>query len=268
MRGGPGSAGLLVKIEDHVALRRALLPLRHRDRAVCLRAVVREDEAAGRAGACRRRCDRDSIRFIPERWTRTLSRLDGEHPRLVHLAPDSGGATGSRSGTAMPAARPSVAESDPDAVPDCGSVPTGAGRGRARYLVPSCALAVLDAGLAGQDAGTGLFLSDRRCWSPARDIIFFWVARMIMMACEFMGDVPFSDVLIHGTGARRHGRKMSKSLGNVMDPLEVIDNFGADTLRFTLLTGNTPGRRCAFSRNGWRSPGTSPIRSGMPPALP
>ncbi|MFO7820267.1 MAG: valine--tRNA ligase [Halanaerobacter sp.] len=74
-----------------------------------------------------------------------------------------------------------------------------------------------------------------------RDIIFFWVARMIFMGLEFTDEEPFEDIYIHGLVRDSEGRKMSKSLGNGVDPIEVIDEFGADTLRFTLITGNTPG---------------------------
>ena len=74
-----------------------------------------------------------------------------------------------------------------------------------------------------------------------RDIIFFWVARMIFMGLDLKDEVPFSDIYIHGLVRDAQGRKMSKSLGNGVDPLEVIDEVGADTLRFTLITGNTPG---------------------------
>ncbi|AGB41920.1 valyl-tRNA synthetase [Halobacteroides halobius DSM 5150] len=74
-----------------------------------------------------------------------------------------------------------------------------------------------------------------------RDIIFFWVARMIFMSLEFMEEKPFSDIYIHGLVRDSQGRKMSKSLGNGVDPIEVINQYGADTLRFTLITGNTPG---------------------------
>lgn len=79
-----------------------------------------------------------------------------------------------------------------------------------------------------------------------RDIIFFWVARMIFMGLEFMKEVPFKEVLIHGLVLDSLGRKMSKSLGNGIDPLEVIDKYGADTLRFMLVTGNTPGNDMRF----------------------
>ncbi len=69
----------------------------------------------------------------------------------------------------------------------------------------------------------------------ASEILFFWVARMIMAGYEFMGDKPFSDVLIHGTVRDSKGRKMSKSLGNAIDPLEIIQEYGADALRFSLI---------------------------------
>ena len=78
------------------------------------------------------------------------------------------------------------------------------------------------------------------------DIIFFWVARMMFAGMEFMQEVPFRHVFIHGLVRDSQGRKMSKSLGNGIDPLEVIDQYGADTLRFTLVTGNTPGNDMRF----------------------
>ncbi len=79
------------------------------------------------------------------------------------------------------------------------------------------------------------------------DIIFFWVARMIFSACEHTGEQPFDTVFIHGIVRDSQGRKMSKSLGNGIDPLEVIDKYGADALRFTLATGNSPGNDMRFS---------------------
>ena len=79
------------------------------------------------------------------------------------------------------------------------------------------------------------------------DIIFFWVARMIFSGVEHMGETPFETVYIHGLVRDAQGRKMSKSLGNGIDPLEVIDQYGADALRFTLATGNSPGNDMRFS---------------------
>ncbi|WPC41387.1 valine--tRNA ligase [Clostridium sp. JS66] len=73
------------------------------------------------------------------------------------------------------------------------------------------------------------------------DIIFFWVARMVFSGLYCADDIPFENVLIHGIVRDSEGRKMSKSLGNGVDPLDVIDQYGADALRFTLITGNAPG---------------------------
>ena len=78
------------------------------------------------------------------------------------------------------------------------------------------------------------------------DIIFFWVIRMVFSALEQTGQVPFHHVLIHGLVRDSQGRKMSKSLGNGIDPLEVIDKYGADALRLTLITGNAPGNDMRF----------------------
>ena len=74
------------------------------------------------------------------------------------------------------------------------------------------------------------------------DILFFWVARMIMFGLEFTGQVPFSVIYLHGLIRDEHGQKMSKTKGNVIDPLEVMDEMGTDALRFTLLVGSTPGK--------------------------
>ena len=78
------------------------------------------------------------------------------------------------------------------------------------------------------------------------DIIFFWVIRMIFSGYEHMGEKPFGKVLFHGLVRDSQGRKMSKSLGNGIDPLEVIDKYGADALRYTLITGNAPGNDMRF----------------------
>ncbi len=88
------------------------------------------------------------------------------------------------------------------------------------------------------------------------DIITFWVSRMITMGCAQMKEIPFKTVLIHGLVRDPHGKKMSKSAGNGVDPIEMIDQFGADALRFNLITGNSPGNdtrfyveRCGAMRN-------------------
>jgi valyl-tRNA synthetase len=79
------------------------------------------------------------------------------------------------------------------------------------------------------------------------DIIFFWVARMIFSGVEQMGETPFDTVFIHGLVRAADGRKMSKSLGNGIDPLEVVEEYGADALRFTLATGNSPGNDTRYT---------------------
>ena len=96
-------------------------------------------------------------------------------------------------------------------------------------------------GLGVRGQGLKNELSDLAYFYPtntlmtASEILFFWVARMVMAGYAFMGDKPFSDVLIHGTVRDAKGRKMSKSLGNAIDPLEIIDEYGADALRFSLI---------------------------------
>ncbi|MEW5953820.1 MAG: valine--tRNA ligase [Bacillota bacterium] len=93
---------------------------------------------------------------------------------------------------------------------------------------------------------------DLACYYPTsvlvtgRDIIFFWVARMIFSGLAFMDEVPFRQVFIHGLVLDALGRKMSKSLGNGVDPIDVIESHGADSLRFMLVTGNTPGNDLRF----------------------
>ncbi len=85
------------------------------------------------------------------------------------------------------------------------------------------------------------------------DILFFWVARMIMQGLLYTNDIPFHTVYLHGLVRDEHGRKMSKTYGNVVDPIEVMDEYGADALRFTLLTGSTPGNDMNLSINRIRA---------------
>ncbi|MDQ0174333.1 valine--tRNA ligase [Bacillus chungangensis] len=85
------------------------------------------------------------------------------------------------------------------------------------------------------------------CLVTGYDIIFFWISRMIFQGVEFTGQRPFKDVLIHGLIRAEDGRKMSKSLGNGVDPMDVIDKYGADSLRYFLATGSAPGQDLRFS---------------------
>src|SRR4029453_8343471 len=89
--------------------------------------------------------------------------------------------------------------------------------------------------------------SPTSCLVTGFDIIFFWVARMMMMGLHFMGEVPFRDVYIHALVRDEKGAKMSKSKGNVIDPLQLIDSYGGDALRFTLAAMAAQGRDIKLS---------------------
>ena len=97
------------------------------------------------------------------------------------------------------------------------------------------------------------------------DIIFFWVIRMVFSGYEHTGKSPFHTVLIHGLVRDSQGRKMSKSLGNGIDPLEIIDKYGADALRLTLVTGNAPGNDMRFYNERVEAAVTLPIKYGTHP---
>ena len=111
----------------------------------------------------------------------------------------------------------------------------------------SALVAVLDARLAGGDAGARSAIYPTAVLVTGFDIIFFWVARMMMMGLHFMHEIPFRDVYIHALVRDEKGAKMSKSKGNVIDPLELIDRYGADALRFTLAAMAAQGRDIKLS---------------------
>ncbi len=94
------------------------------------------------------------------------------------------------------------------------------------------------------------------------DIIFFWVARMMMMGSYFMKETPFNEVYIHPLIRDEKGQKMSKSKGNVIDPLELLDKYGADTLRFTLTALLNPGRDVKLSESRVKGYKSLPIKFG------
>ena len=85
------------------------------------------------------------------------------------------------------------------------------------------------------------------CLETGYDILFFWVARMVMMGLEFTGKPPFEVIYMHGLVRDKNNEKMSKTKGNVVDPLDVVDEYGADALRFSLVTGVTPGQDVPLS---------------------
>ncbi len=180
---------------------------------------------------------------------RDLLRVDAQHPALVHLAPALVGPPDSRPGMARMA--PS---SSPWTTP---RRPTQARRHYGRETELTRDEDVLDTWFS-----SGLWPFSTLGW-PERtpelqrfyptsvlvtgfDIIFFWVARMMMLGLKFMGEVPFREVFIHGLVRDERGQKMSKSKGNVIDPLELIERYGADALRFTILASTAQGRDIRF----------------------
>ena len=140
-----------------------------------------------------------------------------------------------------------VAADAPDTCPDCGS---GSLRQDEDVLDTWFSSALWPFSTLGwPDETTDLkYFYPTNALVTGYDIIFFWVARMIFSGIEFMGETPFSQVLIHGLLRDELGRKMSKSLGNGIDPLELIDEYGADALRFSLVFGVGPGADSRFSR--------------------
>ena len=212
--------GYLVKIEDHL----------HN---------VREDGAAGEGGHPRRGGRHDQVR--PRPLLQNIPQLDVQREGLVHQPPALVGPSDPRlvlrrlrSRHRLPGGRLLLRKVRLEAY--------RAGPRRAGHLVFLRPVAVFHPGLAGKYGGY--------------DIIFFWVARMIFSGMEHMKREPFHTVLIHGLIRDPHGKKMSKSAGNGVDPIDMIDRFGADALRFNLITGNSPGNdmrfyteRCEAMRN-------------------
>ena len=180
-------------------------------------------------------------RFIPERWTNTymawmrnihdwcISRqLWWGHQIPAWYCPDGHVTRGAR-------ARRAPART-------CGDAALRAGRGRARHLVLVGPLALLDPGLAGATTETLRTFYPTSVMETGHDIIFFWVARMMMMGLHFMGEVPFRIVYLHPMVRDEKGQKMSKTKGNVIDPLVITEQYGADALRFTLAALTAQGR--------------------------
>ena len=222
---------------------------RRADRAAADDAVVLQRRGAGEAGDRGGGDRQDRVRA--EAMGEHVLRLDARHPALVHLAPALVGASdpglvrsgrrGVRRAHGSGGARPR----------------RGAHYGRDEPLTQD--EDVLDTWFS-----SGLWPFSTLGWPEqtkelARyypgdvlvtgfDIIFFWVARMMMQGIHFMGEVPFRTVYIHGLVRDERGQKMSKSKGNIIDPLELIDRYGADALRFTICALTGPGRDVKLGR--------------------
>ena len=191
------------------------------------------------------------VAFFPKNMGKHLSALDGEHPRLVRFAPALVGDTGFPPSTAATAA------------PFWSSART---LSTARNAVPPTFIRTKMFSIHGSRAGSGpsalwagpRTTADLRRYYPTSalvtgyDIIFFWVARMIMAGMEFTEKSPFSEVFIHGLIRDKQGRKMSKSLGNGIDPLEIVDEYGADALKFTLAYNCASGQDILLDRESFK----------------
>lgn len=139
-----------------------------------------------------------------------------------------------------------VSKTDPDVCPDCGSTSLKQDEDVLDTWFSSALWPFSTLGYPEKTAELEYFYPTSLLVT-AYDIIFFWVARMIFSGIENMGETPFPEVLIHGIVRDGQGRKMSKSLGNGIDPLLLIDRYGADALRFSLSTGVAPGGDIRFS---------------------
>ena len=245
------AAGLLVKVGAAPARGGTLLPLRYGDRAPPLGAVVREDGAARppRPGP------------VPGRHPAVHSRAPGRrlrpvargHPRLVHLPPALVGA--SHSGMVLRGAPVRPHQREPHR--PASSAPTAAGRCvRTRTCsTPGSAPGWCPFPASGWPDQT----DDLRTYYPghtlvsAPEILFFWVARMIMSGIHFMGEAPYTRMYLHGTVRDTQHRKMSKSLGNGIDPLQVVERYGADALRYSLISGMSVGTDVILDPNDLES---------------
>ena len=200
-------------------------PLGRAHRAAHLAAVVHGDGRAGRAGdrGRRGRADPDPARVAVAPLPRVAAATSARGASRASC----GGATRSRSGTAR-TRRPTSASSRRTA-PAGSAIPTCSTPGSPRR----CGRSRRSAGRSETDELRAFYPTD--VLSTARDILFLWVARMVMMGLEFTGDVPFTDVYVHSVIQAPDGRRMSKSLGTGIDPLDEIDAHGADAVRFGLL---------------------------------
>ena len=190
--------------------------------------------------------DDKAHRNRPRKLGQDLQRVDVQHPRLVHLPPALVGPSHSRLALRRAAAKSSSRAKIPTACTKCDE--------RASRQDPDVLDTWFSSGLwPFSTLGWPDQTEDLKHFYPTTllitgfDILFFWVARMAMLGIEFMGDVPFRQVYIHGLVRDAEKQKMSKTKGNVIDPLVVTEQYGTDAVRMALLIGAAPGTDIVFS---------------------
>ena len=188
--------------------------------------------------------DDGDLQFVPARFDKTyLHWLENIRDWCISVS--SGGDTESRLITVMSAVKMVVAREMPEKCPKCGCTHMHQDEDTLDTWFSSALWPFSTLGWPDKTPELEYFYPTD-VLVTGYDIIFFWVIRMVFSALEQTGEVPFHHVLIHGLVRDSQGRKMSKSLGNGIDPLEVIDKYGADALRLTLMTGNAPGNDMRF----------------------
>ena len=194
------------------------------------------------------------IKFYPERWTKVyLDWMDNirdwcisrqiwwGHRIPVYYCKKCQKTTDGKKGTI-------VARSKPQKCPDCGSTDIVQDEDVLDTWFSSWLWPFSTFGWPKKTKDLAYFYPTSTLVT-AQEIIFFWVARMIMAGYEFMGDAPFTDIYIHGTVRDETGAKMSKSLGNIIDPVEIIDEYGTDALRFSLISITASGQDVFLSKD-------------------
>ncbi len=237
---------------DPTSTRGHLFPLPQRRGAADL-AQCCQDGAPGKEAL--RVVGRGRPNFVPDRFFQDLYQLDGKCPGLVYL-PQLWWGHASRLDLWDCGGKLTVSETDPTQCCHCGSSHIKQEDDVLDTWFSSALWPFSTLGWPDENSEDFKYFYPTDVLVTGYDIIFFWVARMIFSACEHTGKPPFHTVFIHGLIRDDKGRKMSKSLGNGIDPLEIADKYGADALRFNLVTGNSPGNdmrfyteRCEAMRN-------------------
>ena len=240
-----GSGAVSVKEEDHVHQVGHCYRCSTVDRALPLRPVVRADAAARRKAL--KAWEDGEAPVLPAALGEHLRELAARTSATGASAASSGGDTGSPSWYCAQCGEMTCRARGSDRLPQMRLDRARAGPGRAGHLVLLGSVAVLHPGLAQNTADLRRFYPTTTLVT-GYDIIFFWVARMIMMGLEFMGEVPFRDIYITASCATSRAARCPRASGNGIDPLEIIDQYGADALKFTLAFLCAQGQDVLFDK--------------------